>query len=274
MRIGVDIGGTKIRMGIVDGGQIYKKIEAPTNATASEETILNNLCDMIRQVMNSNIRGIGIGVPSVVDAGQGIVYNTVNIPSWKKVYLKDILEREFRIPVFVNNESNCFAFGERYYGEGTTYRNIVCVTLGTGVGAGIIINNELYNGNNTGAGEVGSLPYLDADYEYYCSRKFFDRNNVTGKEALNLALIGDTEMVSLWNELGRHIGSLIKAILFTYDPQAIILGGGLSSGYQLFSEKMLEEISTFPYPETIKRVKILLSRKEDIYLLGAAALVV
>jgi glucokinase len=274
MRIGVDIGGTKIRMGIVDGGQIYKKIEAPTNATASEETILNNLCDMIRQVMNSNIRGIGIGVPSVVDAGQGIVYNTVNIPSWKKVYLKDILEREFRIPVFVNNESNCFAFGERYYGEGTTYRNIVCVTLGTGVGAGIIINNELYNGNNTGAGEVGSLPYLDADYEYYCSRKFFDRNNVTGKDALNLALIGDTEMVSLWNELGRHIGSLIKAILFTYDPQAIILGGGLSSGYQLFSEKMLEEISTFPYPETIKRVKILLSRKEDIYLLGAAALVV
>lgn len=274
MRIGVDIGGTKIRMGIVDGGQIYKRKESPTNAAESEESILSNLCDMIRQIMNSNIRGIGIGVPSVVDAEQGIVYNAVNIPSWKKVYLKDVLEREFRIPVFVNNESNCFAFGERYYGEGTTYRNIVCVTLGTGVGAGVIINDELYNGNNTGAGEIGSLPYLDADYEYYCSRKFFDRNNVSGREAFEMALMGDLEMIALWEELGAHIGNLMKAILFTYDPQAIILGGGLSAGYQLFSEKMFEVITTFPYPETIKRMKILLSHKEDIYLLGAAALVV
>lgn len=274
MRIGIDIGGTKIRMGIVDGGLILKKIEAPTDAQASEDVILEKLCQMIRQIMNTNIRGIGIGVPSVVNAEQGIVYNTVNIPSWRKVYLKDILEKEFRIPVFVNNESNCFAFGERYYGEGTSYRNIVCVTLGTGVGAGVIINDELYNGNNTGAGEIGSLPYLDADYEYYCSRKFFDRNNISGQDALNLALVGDNHMISLWEELGGHIGNLIKAILFTYDPHAIILGGGLSSGYQLFSEKMLEVISTFPYPETLKRVRILLSQKEDIYLLGAAALVV
>jgi glucokinase len=209
-----------------------------------------------------------------VDAERGIVYNAANILSWKKVYLKDILEREFRIPVFVNNESNCFAFGERYYGEGTTYRNIVCVTLGTGVGAGIVINDELYNGNNTGAGEIGSLPYLDADYEYYCSRKLFDRNNVSGREALDMALAGDADMISLWNKMGGHVGNLIKAILFTYDPQAIILGGGLSSGYPLFSKKMFEVIGTFPYPETLKRVKILLSRKEDIYLLGAAALVV
>ncbi|MDR2949677.1 MAG: ROK family protein [Prevotella sp.] len=274
MRIGIDIGGTKIRMGIVDGGMILRKTEALTNAQASEDLILDNLCNMIRQIMNTNIRGIGIGVPSVVNAEQGIVYNTVNIPSWKKVYLKDILEKEFRVPVFVNNESNCFAFGERYYGEGTSFRNIVCVTLGTGVGAGIIINDELYNGNNTGAGEIGSLPYLDADYEYYCSRKFFDRNNVSGRDALNLALMGDTDMISLWEELGGHIGYLIKAILFTYDPQAIILGGGLSAGYQLFSEKMFEVVSTFPYPETLKRVRVLLSQKEDIYLLGTAALVV
>ncbi len=87
MRIGVDIGGTKIRIGVVDGGKIYKMIEGPTKATESEESILSNLCGMIRQIMNSNIRGIGVGVPSVVDAEQGIVYNAVNIPSWEKVYL-------------------------------------------------------------------------------------------------------------------------------------------------------------------------------------------
>lgn len=274
MRIGIDIGGTNIRMGIVDGGLIFRKIEGPTMADAPEDVILDNLSSMICKIMNTNIRGLGIGVPSVVDAGRGIVYNAVNIPSWKEVHLKDYLEKEFRVPVYVNNESNCFAFGERYYGEGTTYRDIVCVTLGTGVGAGIIIADQLYNGSNTGAGEIGSIPYLDQDYEFYCSRKFFTQNNTTGREALNKALAGDVHMLGLWQQLGYHVGNLLKVVLFTYDPQAIIIGGGLSYGYRLFSGKMFEALSTFPYPETVKRVKVILSDKEDVNLLGAAALVV
>lgn len=229
---------------------------------------------MIRQIINTNVRGLGIGVPSVVDAERGIVYNAVNIPSWKEIHLKDILEKEFRIPVYVNNESNCFAFGERYYGDATMYHDIVCVTLGTGVGAGIVIGDQLYNGRNTGAGEIGSIPYLEEDYEYYCSRKFFARHNTTGREALDKAMQGDTEMLALWEKLGSHIGNLLKVVLFTYDPQAIILGGGLSYGYGLFAPKMFEAVSTFPYPETVKRVKIMLTRKEDVNLLGAAALVV
>lgn len=274
MRIGIDIGGTNIRMAIVDGGHIFRKIEGPTMAGASENDILEHLCSMIHQIINSNIRGIGIGVPSVVDAERGIVYNAVNIPSWKEVHLKDVLEKEFRIPVYVNNESNCFAFGERYFGEGTIYHDIVCVTLGTGVGAGIIIGDQLYNGGNAGAGEIGSIPYLEADYEFYCSRKFFVQHNTTVKKALNKALMGDVEMLGLWQQLGHHIGNLLKVVLFTYDPQAIIIGGGLSYGYELFAGKMFEALKTFPYPETVKRVKVMLSNREDVNLLGAAALVV
>lgn len=274
MRIGIDIGGTSIRVGVVDGGQIFNKIEEPTNAGASEYVILNHLCDMIHGVMNTNIRGIGIGVPSVVDAENGIVYNAVNIPSWKEVHLKEILEKKFRISVFVNNGSNCFAFGERYYGEGTAYKDIVCVSLGAGVGAGIIINNELYNGNNTGAGEIGSLPYLDVDYEYYCSQKFFLRHQMSGQEAYRKAMESNSDTIALWNEYGDHVGALLNLILFAYDPQAIILGGDLAIGYNLFSERMFQVVNAFPYPETVKRVKVLLSKKENINLLGAAALVV
>lgn len=274
MRIGIDIDGTNMRLGIVDGGQIFRRVEAPTKANKSEEEIIDHLKEMIYKIINTNIRGIGIGVSAIVQADKGIVTNAINIPSWKEVPLKDILEKEFNVPVFVNNDSNCFAFGERYYGEGTPFRDIVCITLSIGVGAGIIINNELYNGNNSGAGEIGSLTYLNSDYEGYCGQKFFIRNNTTAEKAYDLALQGDVKMLALWGELGTHIGNLIKAVLFAYDPQAIILGGNIINGYNLFSERMYESVSRFPFRDAVDRLKILLSNKEDINLLGAAALVV
>jgi glucokinase len=243
-------------------------------ADKSGDEITEHLVKTIRQIINSNIRGIGVGVSGIVNTGKGIVQDAINIPSWKEVPLKEILEKEFGIPVFVNNDSNCFAFGERYYGEGTPYRNIVCVTLSIGVGAGIIINDELYTGNNTGAGEIGSLPYLHSNFESYCGQKFFLKNNTTAEEACKSALQGDGKMLALWQELGGHIGNLIKTILFAYDPQAIILGGDIVKGYELFADNMCENINTFPFEETIERIKILLSHREDVNLLGAAALVI
>jgi glucokinase len=274
MRIGIDIDGTKIRLGIVEGGLIYRRIEAPTKAGESQDEIIDHLKELISTIFNSNIRGIGIGVSAIVKSDRGVVKSAINIPSWKDVPLKEILEKKFNVPVFVNNDSNCFAFGERYYGEGTLYRNIVCITLSIGVGAGIIINSELYSGNNSGAGEIGSLPYLDSDYEGYCGQKFFVRNNTTAEKAYELALQGDAKMLALWGELGSHIGSLIRAVLFVYDPQAIILGGNIVNGYDFFAEKMHESVSRFPFKDTVERINILLSKKEDINLLGAAALVV
>jgi len=274
MRIGIDINGSTIRLGIVDGGQIFRKLESPTKRDASKEEVVDQLKGLIREILNSNIRGIGIGVTGIVKTEEGIVQNITNIPSWENLPLRRILEKEFRIPVFLNNDANCFAFGERYYGEGTPYRDIICLTLNMGVGIGIIINNELYKGFNTGAGEVGSLPYLRYNFEQYCGQKFFDMNNTTFNEAYDLAIEGDTDMRALWNELGKHIGELIKTILLVYDPQAIILGGDIIKGYELFQESMFEDIQNFPFRQTVERIKILLSKREDINLLGAAALVV
>ncbi|GAB6009191.1 ROK family protein [Dysgonomonas reticulitermitis] len=273
MRIGIDINGTKMRLGIVDGGHIFRKIETPTKTDQSQERIINHIKDSIHSIFNSNIRGIGVGVSGIIQSDKGIIKNTINIP-WKDVPLRQILEKEFNVPVFINNDSNCFAFGERYYGEGTIYRDIVCIILSIGVGAGIIINNELYSGNNAGAGEIGSLPYLDSDYEGYCGQKFFTRNNTTAEKAYELALQGDAKTLALWNELGSHIGNLIKTVLFTYDPQAIILGGDIINGYDFFATKMYECVSVFPFKNADERVNILLSKKENINLLGAAALVV
>lgn len=273
MTIGVDLGATIISAGIVDGGVIYRKIIEPFPHNKSEDETVQFMKDVIHRLMNTNIKGIGVGVPSVVDARRGIVYNAVNVPSWKEVHLKDILEKEFGILVNINNDCNCFAFAERYYGEGTSYRNIVAVKLGTGLGAGIVINDVLYDGCNTGAGEIGSLPYYDRDYEEYCAANFFKRYNTTGYIAHLRADQGDEDAYRIWDEFGYHVGNLMKTILFTYDPQAIIIGGDLVKAYSYFSKKMFECLSTFPYPQTLKRIKILISQKEDIGLLGAASLI-
>jgi len=273
MTIGIDLASTNIRAAIVDAGLIFNKIDEPFPHNKSLDETLNYLIDTVSKLMNSNIKGIGIGVPSVVDAKRGIVYNAVNVPSWKEVHLKEILEKEFNVPVNVNNDCNCFAFAERYYGEGTPFRNIVAIKLGAGLGAGIIINDLLYDGWNTGAGEIGSLPYLDKDYEAYCASGFFGKYNTTGYIAYTRAQKGEKEALDMWDEFGYHVGNLIKVVLFAYDPQAIILGGECTLAYEFFSEKMSATLSTFPYPETIRRIEILRSTRKDIGLLGAAALI-
>ncbi len=274
MRIGIDIGGKYIRMGIIDGGIVLKEIAEPFKSQTSEEESINQIKSMLRKIVNSNIRGIGIGSPSVVNVEKGIIYNAINIPSWKEVHLKKILEDEFNIPTHINNDSNCFAFGERYYGEGTAYRNIVCIILSTGLGAGIIINDKLYGGHNNGAGEIGCLSYKDHSYEYYCSSHFFtDENNTTVDQAYADAVKGDKHALKLWDDFGTHLGNLIQAVLYIYDPEAIILGGDLTLAKKFFDGKLHETVQKFPFSETIQRLKILYSKKEDIRLLGAAAFV-
>jgi glucokinase len=273
MKIGIDLGGTNVRMGIVADGKIIKKLAEPCKADAAEEVVVNQLKAMIRQLMGPSVESIGIGVPSVVDVEKGIVYDVCNIPSWKEVHLKDILEAEFKVPVAVNNDCNCFALGEYHFGEGANCKNIVCLALGTGVGAGIIIDGKLYVGNNAGAGEIGCIPYLAHDYEYYCGSRFFSEEHaLTGKEAYERVCAGDKQAIRLWHEVGGYIGDLLKVALFAYDPEMIILGGSISNAYPFFESTMREALKTFPYSATVERLKIRVSQKEDVALLGAAML--
>ena len=274
MTIGVDLGGTNIRCGLVDNGRIITKLSEPCRSDRPEHEVLEQLGGLISQLVGPQVKGIGIGVPSVVDMQKGIVYNVANIPSWKEVYLKDILEAKFKLPVFVNNDSNCFALGEHSCGLGKPFRNMLGVTLGTGVGAGVIINNELYSGSNTGAGEVGCLPYREHNLEYYCGSNFFVKfHGTTGKEAAQSASNGDARALKIWEEFGMHMGMLVQAILYAYDPDAIVFGGGIANAYPFFSAAMKESMSGFDYPETLKKIQILISKQEDISLLGAAQLV-
>lgn len=275
MKIGIDLGGTNMRVGLTDGATLVNSVIEPCPAKETEEVVLNQLKRQIAQLMSSDVTGIGIGVPSVVDSVRGIVYNVANIPSWKEVHLKEQLEKEFGIPVAVNNDANCFALGVWKYGEGKGTRDMVGLTMGTGIGSGIIINGQLYNGVNTGAGEIGSLPFKDADYEFYCSSRFFSHlHGDTGANFGKRAQVGDAEAIAVWNEFGQNVGELIKAVLFTYAPEAIIIGGGIASAFSLFEAPMRASLESFPYPANVAATRIMPSTLPNAAILGAGALTI
>ena len=271
MKIGVDLGGTNVRAALVNGTTVIRKEKASCPAKGTQEEIIEAIAALIEPLVCEEVTSIGVGVPSVVDTHRGIVYNVANIPSWQEVHLKDILEERFGISVHINNDANCFALGESRFGQGRGYKDVVGVTLGTGVGSGIIIGGHLYEGRNAGAGEIGCLNYLDKDYESYCSTPFFVAHNTSGAELAAKAQAGDVHAQSLWDEFGHHLGELVKAVLFAYDPEAIIFGGGIAAGHPYFAKAMHETVQTFPY-ETAKDVKILFSEDGDMGLYGASVL--
>ncbi|WP_288320999.1 ROK family protein [uncultured Alistipes sp.] len=271
MRIGVDLGGTNVRAGLVDRGRIVRLLSEPCRADRPEEEVLEHIASLVGALVTPGVTCIGIGVPSVVDAVRGIVYNVAGIPSWREVHLKERFEKRFGLPVHVNNDCNCFALGVCRFGEAHDCRNVACIALGTGVGAGIVIDGKLYSGVNTGAGEIGCIPYLDRDYEYYCSSRFFVGRGTSGKEACERAAAGDPEALALWNEFGGHVGRLVMLTLYAYDPEAIVFGGSISHAFGFFRAAMLESLREFPYARTVERLRIYRSEIEHVGLLGASA---
>jgi glucokinase len=271
--IGVDLGGTNVRSGYVINGRITRIDSRPISSKGGQEVVLGDLISSIEAIMTPEVEAIGIGVPAVVDTRAGIVYDVQNIPSWHEVPLKVLLEQHFGVPVLVNNDANCFAAGEWYYGKGNGYMDVVGLILGTGVAAGLICNNKLYEGRNCGAGEFGMLPYLEHNLEFYASGNFFRHfHQLSGEEVFNQARSGDPEALQIFHEYGRHVSMVVRAVLFAIDPQIIILGGSVSKAYPFFEKSLRHHLEDFPYRPVIQNIIIEPSEAENIAIYGAAAL--
>ena len=271
--IGIDLGGTKVRAAKIVGESCQTYAHSLVPNKGSEKEIIDVIKELISKLLDKSVVGIGIGVPSLVDEKLGIVYDVQNIPSWKKVFLKDILESCFNIPVFINNDVNCFSLGELHFGSGKKLDSFVGLSIGTGIAGGIIINKKLYNGSNFGAGEFGMLAYKEKNYEYYCSGQFFEKiHDVKGEELYVRAENRDKDAIKLFNVFGRHLGNLINQIMYSYDPEQIILGGSVSKSYDYFKEGIQMSLKSFAYQNSISNLKITVSRDPDISLKGAASL--
>jgi len=200
--IGIDLGATNIRGALVNDNKISNLKSNRINSTGTEQEVLEDIFSVVDSLIDKSVKAIGIGVPSVVDVEQGIVYDVQHILSWKEVHLKKHMEERYHIPVHVNNDANCFVLGEHYFGKGKGVDTMIGIALGTGLGAGIIINNHLYAGTNCGAGEFGTVDYLANTYEYYCSGSFFQNMyQLDGEEVFKNAKKGDRVLTRCFGPL-------------------------------------------------------------------------
>jgi glucokinase len=271
--VGVDIGGSHLKAGRVVNGRIEKESVKPVKRDASFNQVLDDLFNCIDEVITKNTKSIGVGVPAVVDTLNGIVYDVQNIPSWGLVPLKQLLIERYGVLVFLNNDANCFALGEKIYGRGFHYKNFVGLSLGTGIGMGVIINESLYNGVLCGAGEIGMIAYKESIIENYASSFFFiQKYGLHPIEVFKRAEQGDPKSIIAFQDYGFHLGEAIKTILYLYAPEAIIIGGSISKAYEYFQESLQTNLNTFAYKKQIENLKIEVSTKNESPILGAASL--
>jgi len=271
--LGIDLGGTKISAGIVNANELNHISSKKITANGSVEQVLEDLFSVTDELMNDRISAIGIGVPGLVDAERGIVYDVMNIASWKEVALQKLMHDRYHLPVFINNDANCFALGEYYFGKGRGYNSVIGLTIGTGLGSGLILNKKLFTGKNFGAGEFGIIDYMDHVYEYYASGQYFTNvYQIDGEIVFKNANQGEADALRMYEEMGMHLGNAIKTILYALDVELIILGGSVRHAYPYFSKTMRQQIKTCAFKKSAENLKIEISELNNSGILGAAAL--
>ncbi|MCO6473894.1 MAG: ROK family protein [Melioribacteraceae bacterium] len=308
--VGVDLGGTNIKIGIVsEDGKIIKKDSLSSKADEGPEKVIQQIKKAIKQISNKSkvkVIGIGIGTPGIVSSKKGTVENPPNFPGWDKVPLKQIIKKEFQKDVFIENDANAAAIGELMYGAGKNKENFIMITLGTGVGGGIILDRKIYRGELGAAGEIGHItidhngPKCNcgsrgcieayAGNRYIISRISKDISNhpnsllckmvsSEGKELspkliYEAACNKDDYAIGIITDVGKYLGYGIASAVNLLDVTNIIIGGGVAGfGRILFDsfEKTLIERVMKPFKS---RINVKPARlKNDAGIKGAASLV-
>jgi glucokinase len=269
--IGIDLGGTHVRAAIVQHGQAGPVTSQRINAYADTATVLQQVFDNTDPLFTTAVKAIGIGFPGL--AINGVAHDVYNIPSWTEVPLQQLMQQRYKVPVQINNDANCFALGEYYFGQGRGCNTMVGLAIGTGLGAGIILNQQLYSGKAGCAGEFGMMPYLDKFYEYYASGQFFNNvYHIDGNRVFENARAGDAAALHMYQQLGFHLGNAIKTIIYAVDPQLVILGGAVKNAYPYFKNALWQQVQTIELKKALQHFDIQVAELENSAILGAAAL--
>lgn len=273
MILGIDIGGTAIKIGLVtESGEIFEKWEIPTNIDNQGANIASETWESVKEKLvvhnidQGDLIGIGIGAPGFIDTDTGFVYKAVNI-GWENLDLAGQFKELADLPVYVANDANVAALGENWKGAGSQAQNVIAVTLGTGVGGGIIANGSILSGSNGTAGEIGHITVDPNGYMCNCGRKgcletitsatgivrqakdlieanpeselaaFYQENNdITSKDIFERASKGDDLCQTIVENTADVLGLTIANIATIVNPSKILIGGGVSkAGDQLIS---------------------------------------
>lgn len=263
--IGIDFGGTSVKLAVVEGSELLTDVfRIPTQDFVGADPLIAAIIDQVKEIREtfSNIAAIGIGVPGAVDFSTGITYNLTNVKGWSSVPLRDEIQRLSGLPTVLDNDANCMAFAEWKFGAGQGYRNVVCVTLGTGVGGGLILSGEVFRGSTYAAGEIGQMsidydgvegPYGNSGaLERYIGNrqiaemaaKMYEEKGLPVPEDHSpeglaiLARDGDEVAREAWKRVAHYLAASLMSTIYLLNPDAVVIGGGVAHAGELLFDPL------------------------------------
>ena len=304
--IGVDLGGTKICTALVnEEGKVFKEVTVPTEAEKGELKIVENINDTIKEVLGDvkieEVLAIGVGSPGPLDVKNGLIVETPNLP-FKNFNIVKAIKDVYNTEVFLDNDANAATLGEYVFGAGMLTTNMVYVTASTGVGGGAILNGRIFRGSTSNAVEIGHTTVNVHGRRCGCGNRgcvegissgtaiartaneavksnvptsLKNYDVVTSKEVFIEAAKGDRVAKEILDEALSYLGILFANLANSYDPDMIVLGGGVSNGGDIVFEKIAEEMNRRalkPIREHCKIEKAKLGGRAGV--LGAAALAI
>jgi len=290
--IGVDIGGTNLRGALVSaGGEILQRFRMLSVIHEGREPFLSRLQLGLEGLMATaaslglSVGGVGVGVPGLIDR-QGVVHSSVNMPALEGLGLREQLESQLKLPVRCANDANLIALGEAHYGVGLGLDSMLVVTIGTGLGSGLLLNRRLWEGSNGFAAEFGHVTVEPEGFSCPCGNRGCLEQYVSatalrrlsgGLEAAELAQLardGDHDAQQLFRQLGRHLGIAVAGLLNVLNLDGIVIGGGVSASFDLFQVPLEDELRQRTFAQILAGVSVRQAvLGDDAGLLGAALLV-
>jgi len=296
--IGIDLGGTNLKVALLDlKYNIVDKEIISTRSFLEKGELIIGIVHSINRVIKYNdldktdILGVGLGLPGPVDSRLGIVHFFPNIPGWREVGLRSILKGQLMLPVFIDNDAKIMALAEHRMGAARGFNNVLCMTLGTGIGGGIIIGGKLYRGFNNAAGEVGHLPINEYGKSCNCgsfgcleayignsrilnaARKEF-KKTISLEELSLLAAKGNRSAIRIWRRVGKRLGFALAGVVNILNLDAVVMGGGVSNAGRVLFDSAKESLQNQAMSVQGGHVRIFRAKLgNDAGLIGAAIMV-
>ncbi|HSE34448.1 MAG TPA: ROK family protein [Pyrinomonadaceae bacterium] len=305
--LAVDLGGTHLRAALIDDtGEILTQLKKETPEESSSDMVIRALVDAEREcranaaVACNEVIAASVMVPGTVDKAKAVVVQAPNLPCLYNFPLKQALENEFGRTVVLENDANAAAMGEAWLGAARGCRNIVCITLGTGVGGGVILDGRLWRGSDGSAGEIGHTtiePFSglyckcgnEGCLEMFASARSIVRmasenlprfpqsalhgQTITAKRIYELGLEGDELALAVFERMGTYLGIAVANLINLLNPEIIVIGGGVANGWSLFEGSMQKQIAARAFKSQLGKVRVVSAGCGDnAGLLGAARL--
>ena len=275
--IGIDIGGTSIKYGLVGlNKEIYWKSEKPTKASTSSKQVVENILEAVVETINEaeklniNVKSVGIGTPGLVKDNNIIIGGADNITDWVNVPLGNIISKKVNLPTYVGNDADMMGMGEFSVSQSAPNDTVLFITLGTGIGGAIFINGKLFNGHYGLGGELGVLPLIVDNKLYYWEDvastsamvRFYKEastnknEKIDGKQIIAKYFEGDLLAIEVIEKTTNFIGMGLAGYVNIFNPKKIVIGGGVSQAGDFFIEKIKQYTRKYVLAESFENVEI------------------